>query len=334
MTFAAPLWLFGLLALALPIALHLYGRRPGRTIKLGTLRDIPTTPVARAFAPRIEERWRLLLRCAMLACVALALATPLFPSHRASGAAVVAGATIRDTDTGRQLLDSLQQAGADWVELGEREDTWSGLLRAAQATRGPLAVVGTGTAGELGQVRPSLANAVTWHVVAPSSAPIDRASHRRVVVLNGNVRSDVTRRLDAAIKAVAGEAAFTATVDWNPADESAALAPLQSQDLAIVVGSKSEPVSPARVLRLTEQEILSSDLPFRVASAWLAPEQRAGLTRLPVPAAMALPRHEATAPVLRQTAQRVSNWLFALGALLLLAERLLAYASRSRSILA
>ncbi len=331
MAFAAPLWLLGLLALAIPIALHLYGRRPGRTIKVGTLRDIPATPVARAFAPRLEDRLRLVLRCAMVASVVLALAAPLLQARRGSQLVVVTSAAARESDAGRKLVDSLQQAGATVMELGEREDAWSGLLRAAQETDGPLHVIASGTGAELGPVRPALANAVTWHVVPLPVQSGSSAFARNVVVLAPDLPADSRRRLEAAVAAVAAEAAFTARINWKPLDDFASTNALGPDDLAIIVGTISAPSLQTNVLRISRAEVLSSELPFRVGNAWLEREQREAVGQLQVSQSMALPRVVAAAPSRPDASQRAANWFFALAASLLLAERLLAHVPRVRS---
>lgn len=325
MSFGEPLWFLGALALAIPIALHLYGRRPGRTVKLGTLRDIPTTPVARAFAARIEDRWRLWLRCAVLSCVVLALARPSLPLRRHNRALVMAQAAAVATVAGQQLADSLERAGADHFELRTGEDAWSGLLRAARITRGPLIVIGAGSVGELGGTRPMLHNEVHWHRVPLAGFPTPADTVRRAVVL-GDASPSERHRLESAIRAVAAEARFHVTVEWTTAQEPAQL---EAGDLLLGLGATT-PTSRARRASLNPTDLSAADLPFRIADVWLAPEREARIGKLTVPEAAHLPAPRDGLGDGAPSSQRAAPWLLALAALLLLLERSLA---RTRSVI-
>jgi hypothetical protein len=80
--FLAPIMLAGIAAIAVPIAIHLIGRRRARTVKFAALDFLLATK--RRTARRLRLRERLLLLCRALACaaVAFALAKPYASCER------------------------------------------------------------------------------------------------------------------------------------------------------------------------------------------------------------------------------------------------------------
>ncbi|MGE0869367.1 MAG: BatA domain-containing protein [Kofleriaceae bacterium] len=90
MSFLAPLMLIGLLALAVPIAIHLIGRQRARVVKFAALDFLLATK--RRTARRLRLREHLLLAIRVIACAAivLALAKP-FTSCERSGPQVTRG---------------------------------------------------------------------------------------------------------------------------------------------------------------------------------------------------------------------------------------------------
>ncbi len=69
-------WLAALGALALPLALHLFGRGHQRRAALGSVVHLRAAPTRRGRRLRPSDWPLLLLRCAFLAVLALALALP------------------------------------------------------------------------------------------------------------------------------------------------------------------------------------------------------------------------------------------------------------------
>ncbi|MGE0548954.1 MAG: BatA domain-containing protein [Kofleriaceae bacterium] len=90
MSFLAPLMLIGLIALAVPIAIHLIGRQRARVVKFAALDFLLATK--RRTARRLRLREHLLLAVRVIACLAivLALAKP-FTSCERSGPQVTRG---------------------------------------------------------------------------------------------------------------------------------------------------------------------------------------------------------------------------------------------------
>src|SRR5262245_37735570 len=76
MGFLAPLMLVGITALAVPIAIHLIGRRRARIVKFAALDFLLATKRRTARRFRLRERILLLVRAIACAALAIALAKP------------------------------------------------------------------------------------------------------------------------------------------------------------------------------------------------------------------------------------------------------------------
>jgi hypothetical protein len=76
MGFLAPLMLIGVIALAVPIAIHLIGRQRARVVKFAALEFLLATKRRTARKFRLRERLLLLVRAIACAAVAIALAKP------------------------------------------------------------------------------------------------------------------------------------------------------------------------------------------------------------------------------------------------------------------
>jgi hypothetical protein len=116
MTFGAPLALIGLIAVLLPIAIHLLSRHQAHRLRFPTLRFFPSSTILPRRRIRLSDRGLLAIRAGILALAALALAQPrLFgptPSSMAPGVSrfivVDSSASMRRATTvgGKSALDS------------------------------------------------------------------------------------------------------------------------------------------------------------------------------------------------------------------------------------
>ncbi|MFN2315582.1 MAG: BatA domain-containing protein [Gemmatimonadales bacterium] len=173
----SPLWLAGLVALAVPLALHLWNRRPTMVVKIGSLRDLAGPPGPRALGRHLEDIPLLLLRLAVLTAVVLGLAG-LAVRRAATGTGGVSVLLVDPLLLDDSLavfsdpvVDSLRRAGVpihllakgfpeigvsvldgfrggDWALLGQLDDS---LPPGSHVT-----VVAAMTAGQFGPGRPSL----------------------------------------------------------------------------------------------------------------------------------------------------------------------------------
>jgi hypothetical protein len=114
MFFLQPFWLLSLLGLAVPVAIHLWNRKQGRRIRVGSIALLRETQSRRMSHLRLTETGLLLLRCLLLALLALGLAGPRW--HALEGesprAWVLVSPALREplrdtTSLVRRTLDSL-----------------------------------------------------------------------------------------------------------------------------------------------------------------------------------------------------------------------------------
>ena len=205
--FLAPRWLAGLASLALPIALHLWSRRSGRAVRVGSVRLLGGSPPPMARRPHLYDPWLLVLRCAMLSALVLALAQPTWSPRRVPAPTWALVATDAVNRAG--LIDSLERAGRTVRPL-DPSDFWLSLAIADQAappgTR--FEVYAAPRLSATRGARPELRAPVTWHPRAsarPSEAPATSPSRGRIVT----VFADGGRRDDARYVAAAFQAAGT-----------------------------------------------------------------------------------------------------------------------------
>src|SRR5437588_7331393 len=76
LAFAHPAYLWGLLAVALPILVHLFNQRRPRPLSFGAIEFVLRSQRQRARRLRLRQIVLLALRCLLIAAVALALARP------------------------------------------------------------------------------------------------------------------------------------------------------------------------------------------------------------------------------------------------------------------
>jgi hypothetical protein len=189
------------LGLLVPVAIHLWNRRPGREVAVGSLRWLTAGANRRLRNLKLEQFWLLLLRAALLAVLALALAGPVWQQALPAGRGQVllspevlgkpAFATLRPT------IDSLRRrgyalrwlaagfpkmSGAAWRtdSLGRRDSArvlasgglapdrflWARVQQAAAAFAGqPLYVVTPAALRGFEGLHPALPANITWQTL-------------------------------------------------------------------------------------------------------------------------------------------------------------------------
>ncbi|PTM03706.1 MAG: hypothetical protein DA407_13750 [Bacteroidetes bacterium] len=78
MTFLNPTYLWALLGLLIPIAIHLWSKKEGRTIKIGSIELLRESESKQTSSFNPNELWLLLLRLLIISLVAMILAEPQF----------------------------------------------------------------------------------------------------------------------------------------------------------------------------------------------------------------------------------------------------------------
>jgi hypothetical protein len=82
LTLLNPHWLFAASAIFIPIAIHLWNKRQGKTIKVGSLRWLEASASKQWSSIKLNNILLLLLRCLILLLLAIALAQPVW-QHKA-----------------------------------------------------------------------------------------------------------------------------------------------------------------------------------------------------------------------------------------------------------
>jgi len=76
-----PIWLLLSAGISVPVILHLWNRKPGRILKIGSIQLLKSATVRHARSLRISELLLLVLRCLLIILVALLLAHPLWKNN-------------------------------------------------------------------------------------------------------------------------------------------------------------------------------------------------------------------------------------------------------------
>jgi hypothetical protein len=124
LTFTNPSALFALLGLLVPLAIHLWNRRPGREVAVGSLRWLAAGANRRLRNLRLEQLGLLLLRAALLAVLAGAVAGPAWrqPLPPGRGQLLISPDLVGKNVLAavRPRLDSLRRRGyaLRWLSKG------------------------------------------------------------------------------------------------------------------------------------------------------------------------------------------------------------------------
>jgi hypothetical protein len=184
-----------------PLAIHLWNRRPGREVAVGSLRWLAAGANRRLRNLRLEQVWLLLLRAALLAALAVALAGPQWrqPQPAGRGQVLVSPALADGSSLAavRPTLDSLRRrgyalrwlaaglpaiTGAEWQadSLGSRKSagnvladnlSWARLQQAADSFPGqPLYAVTPAALRAFGGPHPALPASLTWQTIPTRTA--------------------------------------------------------------------------------------------------------------------------------------------------------------------
>ncbi len=118
MSFLSPWFLFGLLGIAIPIAIHLIRREQAEPVRFSTIRFLKKVPRKRIFFQKLKQQLLLIVRIAIVALIALAFARPFLSSMLSEvvGIAPRSIVILIDTSMSMQHGDSSTQAQAAALE--------------------------------------------------------------------------------------------------------------------------------------------------------------------------------------------------------------------------
>jgi len=233
MSFAllAPLGLAALIALALPIAIHLVRRIELRTTDFAALRWISERIRPRRRI-RFERPWLLLLRLALLALFAVLLARPIMNESAIANGAFVVVAPGVDASAAREAVSA---STADWRWLAPGFPPFAStsssnavptmsLLRELDAelpSATKLSVIVPAELSGLDGERPKLSRAIDWHVVPgrmPASEAADASQTIRLAVRYAPSSEPALKYLRAAAAALNTQGTARYELDAAPAD--------------------------------------------------------------------------------------------------------------------
>ncbi len=113
-----PIWLFALAGLSIPVFIHLWNQQPGKTLRVGSIALVAENAVTYRKRVRLAEILLLLLRCALLACIAIAFAAPVWRSqavNSSKGWVLMSRQQLVSTyEHFKPTIDSLLQAGMEF----------------------------------------------------------------------------------------------------------------------------------------------------------------------------------------------------------------------------
>ncbi|GAB2873981.1 BatA domain-containing protein [Hymenobacter ruber] len=114
-TLLNPAALLALLGLLVPVAIHLWNRRPGREVAVGSVRWLAAGANRRLRNLKLEQLWLLLLRAALLAVLAVAVAGPVWRQRLPASRGVVLlsaeAAGLPALNGLKSTIDSLRRKG-------------------------------------------------------------------------------------------------------------------------------------------------------------------------------------------------------------------------------
>jgi len=116
MIFLHPIWFFSLAAISVPIAIHLWNIRKGKTLKVGSVALITAASQKKSVSRRLNDILLLLLRCLLLILLAFILTIPLWNrkinSSKTKGWVLIPKESVKEAyHKFRPRIDSLVSAG-------------------------------------------------------------------------------------------------------------------------------------------------------------------------------------------------------------------------------
>ncbi|WP_353718503.1 BatA domain-containing protein [Dyadobacter sp. 676] len=140
MTFLQPYMLWGILAVAIPVAIHFWHQKRGRTIEWAAMRWLGDPTTLRHRGLRLNEVWLMVLRCFLVALLALIISKPVLEWFKNAGGLETIHLVQPDrlvTGTYRFELENAWRAGEKVYWLGAAPEKATG-ISPMQAVPAPL----------------------------------------------------------------------------------------------------------------------------------------------------------------------------------------------------
>lgn len=117
MGWADPIWLYGLLGLAVPIAIHLLSRKDTRVIHIGSLRHLQDSITRQAIRIRLNEYLLLAVRCMIVALAVMLLAGLFFDTDKPERKWLLIERGLERDRQWMAVIDSLEAQGFSLKEF-------------------------------------------------------------------------------------------------------------------------------------------------------------------------------------------------------------------------
>ncbi|MBD1386011.1 BatA domain-containing protein [Mucilaginibacter rigui] len=118
MQFLNPIWFFALAAITIPVIIHLWNIRPGKTLKVGSISLITEASKSTRRSFKLLDILLLILRCLLLILIALLLAAPVWQKYVATqkkGWVLIPKESLKETyQKFKPTIDSLDKAGYEF----------------------------------------------------------------------------------------------------------------------------------------------------------------------------------------------------------------------------
>jgi hypothetical protein len=119
MIFLHPIWFFALAAISIPVAIHLWNIRKGKTLKVGSIALITAASQKRTVSRRLSDILLLLLRCLLLILIAFILAKPFWNrsnnSSKTKGWVLIPEESVKEAyQKFKPKIDSLIKTGFEF----------------------------------------------------------------------------------------------------------------------------------------------------------------------------------------------------------------------------
>jgi hypothetical protein len=194
MQFLQPSYLWGLVALAIPIAIHLWSRKKVRTIKVGSILFIPETKSNQSNSIQLNEWLLLVMRCLIIGLLVSILAQPqLTKNGIQQEVAYVFEPSLLATQDGMNRFAQIPREGrrllqtgfpeweqGDVINLEEFPNYWQLAQEMDQIPADSVVVFTNAFAKALKGKRPTLSTKINWIVIDTESTGIEPLFARTV----------------------------------------------------------------------------------------------------------------------------------------------------------
>ncbi len=113
MSFANPAYLWAFTGLIIPFAIHLWSRREGKIIKVGSIKYFPRSESQKSRSIRLNEVILLLLRSVWVCLLVFALAGLKIPTNEVKKPAILVDSEVLQSGDYLELIDSLRLIGTE-----------------------------------------------------------------------------------------------------------------------------------------------------------------------------------------------------------------------------